>query len=153
LQTKSTSLSYALLVLGAFLFLIGLLQGTIIQVFHSPRLALSAHIAAVQNGMVLLIFGLLWSRLRLSETLARVASISAIGGMYLIWIGFTLAATTGSSMVLQFAGAGYTASPKWEWVVAAIIYAGSAASIVAAFLVLVGLVKKKQSLSEHLLEE
>jgi len=153
LQTQSISLSNTLLVLGAFLFLIGLLQGTIIQVFHSPRLALSAHIAAVQNGMVLLIFGLLWSRLRLSRKLAQVASISAIAGMYLIWIGFTLAATTGSSMVLKFAGAGYAAAQKWEWVVAAIIYAGSGASIVAAFLVLVGLVKKKQSLSEHLLEE
>lgn len=143
MQTKSISHSRPLLVLGAFLFFIGLLQGTVLQVFHSPRLALSAHIAAVQNGMVLLLFGLLWSRLLLSERLARVASISAVFGMYLIWIAFTLAAMTGSSMVLTLSGAGYAASQTWEWVVATLLYAGSGASIVAAFLVLIGFVNNR----------
>jgi hydroxylaminobenzene mutase len=139
---KSASVSQKLLVLGALLFLLGLLQGAIVQLFHSPRLALSAHIAAVQNGMVLLLYGLLWSRMSLSAALERATFIAAAAGMYLIWIGFTLAAMTGASMVLKFSGAGYAASEPWELVVAATIYAGSGAAIVAALLVLVGLLRQ-----------
>lgn len=141
MHDKSAWMSQRLLVLGALLFLIGLLQGGVVQLFHSPQLALSAHIVAVQNGMVLLLFGLLWSRMSLSETQERVTYLSAVAGMYLIWIGFTLAAMTGASMVLKFAGAGYTASELWEYAVGAAVYAGSAASIVAALFVLIGLLR------------
>lgn len=139
MSEKPASISQQLLVLGALLFLIGLLQGAIVQLFHSPRLALSAHIAAVQNGIVLLVLGLLWSRMSLSSIQERIAYRSAVAGMYLIWIGFTLAAMTGASLVLKFAGAGYSASEIWEIVVGLTIYVGSGASIVSALLVLVGL--------------
>lgn len=139
MQGKSRSQS--LLVFGALLFLLGLLQGGVVQFFHSPRLALSAHIAAVQNGMVLMIFGLLWSRATLSESLERWAYLSALAGMYLIWLGFTLAAMTGASRVLTFSGAGYSASNFQELVVGATIYAGAGASIFAAALVLLGLTR------------
>jgi len=139
MSEKPASISQQLLVLGALLFLIGLLQGAIVQLFHSPRLALSAHIAAVQNGIVLLVLGLLWSRMSLSSIQERIAYRSAVAGMYLIWIGFTLAAMTGASLVLKFAGAGYSASEIWEIIVGLTIYVGSGASIVSALLVLVGL--------------
>jgi (hydroxyamino)benzene mutase len=140
----SHSISQRLLILGALLFLIGLLQGAMVQIFHSPRLALSAHIAAVQNGMVLLIFGLLWSRLTLSPKLERTAYLASVAGMVLIWVGFMVAAMTGASMVLKFSGAGFGASQFWELLVAALIYSGSGASILAVTLVLVGLVGHRE---------
>lgn len=143
MDMRATNMSQPLLVLGALLFLVGLLQGAVVDVFHSPRLALSAHIAAVQNGMVLMIYGLLWSRLSLTTPLERVTQVSAIAGMYLIWLGFTLAATTGASRVLKFSGAGFSASQPFELATGALIYAGAGASIVAAFLVLLGLVRNR----------
>jgi len=52
-----------LLTSGLFLFLVGLLQGVAVPLFASPRLALSAHIAAVSNGLVLVVFSLVWPRI------------------------------------------------------------------------------------------
>lgn len=143
MSSTSQALSKKLLILGTLLFLIGLLQGAIVQVFLSPRLALSAHIAGVQNGMVLLIFGLLWSRLDLTENLERMAYVTSVAGMYFIWVGFTLAAMTGASMVLTFSGAGFSASTFWEFSVGGAIYVGAAASIAAASLVLIGLLRSR----------
>ncbi len=57
-----------LLIFGVLLFLFGLLNGAVIPYFTNPRMGLSAHLAGVQNGMVLLIFGLLWPYLTLSST-------------------------------------------------------------------------------------
>ena len=51
-----------LIILGVVLFLIGLIQGALIPFFHNPRMALSAHLAAVQSGMAMVIFGIIWSR-------------------------------------------------------------------------------------------
>jgi (hydroxyamino)benzene mutase len=120
-----------------------------VKVFHSPRLALSAHIAAVQNGMVLLLYGLLWFRISLSVTLEKMAYLSAVAGMYLIRVGFTLAAMTGASKVLKFSGAGYSASNSWEFGVGATIYAGSGAAIVAGLPLLVGLLKLDVTQKAH----
>lgn len=48
-----------LLVNGMLLFILGLLNGLVIPFFKNKRMGLSAHLAGVQNGMVLLLFGFL----------------------------------------------------------------------------------------------
>lgn len=67
-----------LLIFGALLFLFGLLNGAVIPSFTNPRMGLSAHLAGVQNGMVLLLFGLLWPYLTLSNS-----TLSATHGLSL----------------------------------------------------------------------
>jgi hydroxylaminobenzene mutase len=133
-----------LLILGAVLFLIGLLQGTVVHLFLSPRLALGAHIAAVQNGIVLMVFGLLWPWLSQSAGVEKLGRYAAIAGMYFIWLGFTVAALSGASKLLSFAGAGYSGSPASESMVAFFVMVGSGASIVAAVVVLLGLVRMRE---------
>ena len=74
------------------LFLFGLLQGTAVQSFANPRMALSAHLTAVQSGIALMIVGAIWSAVLLNAAFRTIARWAAIVGMYGLWLGLTLAA-------------------------------------------------------------
>ncbi len=89
---------------GALLFLLGLLQGFLIPVHHNPRLGLSAHLAAMQSGMAVMLFGLVWPYTNVSERLGRLAVPALITGMYLVWIAISIAAATGANATLPIAG-------------------------------------------------
>ncbi len=128
-----------LLIHGTLLFLLGLLNGVAVQGFRNPRMGLSAHLAGVQNGLVLWAFGLLWPQCALSPGVAWLAAWSAILSMYAIWFGLLLAAIWGTSRSTPIAGAGHAGSPGRELTVTALISAGSVAIIVATGLVLYGL--------------
>ena len=126
---------------GAVLFLVGLLQGVLIPGFENPRMALSAHLAAVQGGMVLMIFGVIWSLVLLGPRWLKAAHISAVASMYLIWSAITLAALLGASKALPIAGKGYAASPMQELVVQAIVLGGGMLGIVSSILLVTGLAR------------
>lgn len=124
---------------GALLFLLGLLNGALVSILTNSRMGLSAHLAGVQNGMVLLIFGLLWQRLRLSPRALRIAELSSLFSMYAIWIALLLAAVFGTSRVTPIAGAGFQGDAWQEGLVAILLYSGSGAILVGAGLVVWGL--------------
>jgi hydroxylaminobenzene mutase len=65
---------------GLSLFLLGLPLGFAIHALPNPRLALSAHLNAVQSGTALMVLGVLWSRLRLP----RWAPVLA----HALWLSF-----------------------------------------------------------------
>ena len=54
-QTKQAE---KLIFLGLILFLVGLSVGLMVQNMANPRMALSAHLEGVMNGMFLVILGL-----------------------------------------------------------------------------------------------
>ncbi len=121
---------------GAVLFLLGLLQGGVVQDFANPRMALSAHLTAVQSGTALMVTGAVWRWVTLSPLLARVARWAIIVGMYVLWIGLTGAAITGANSILPIAGAGFGAGATAEVLVAAAVLGGSVA-MTAGWLVFV----------------
>jgi hydroxylaminobenzene mutase len=123
--------SLQLLFWGALLFFLGLVQGGAIPAFENPRMALSAHLAAVQSGMALMIFGLAWSLLALGAAWRRAAFWAAILSMYLVWIAITLGAAWGASRALPLAGAGFSASPVEETAVEAIVGLGAVLGLYA----------------------
>ena len=57
--------------MGALLFMLGLLTGAGIPNFRSPRIGLSAHLAAIESGLGLIAFGLLLPHLAISAGWAR----------------------------------------------------------------------------------
>ena len=124
---------------GALLFLLGLLEGLVIPCFTNNRMGLSAHLAAVQNAMALMILGAIWAHVQLSERMQSIAAWSSIFSMYAVWLGLTLAAVLGTSKATPIAGAGFTGSATAELLTEAIIYVGAAAGLVGAALVVWGL--------------
>lgn len=130
-------LAKQLLFHGTLLFLLGLINGLAIPRLRNPRMGLSAHLAGVQNGLVLWAFGLIWPYATLGA--AAVTAWSAIGSMYAIWLALLLAAAWGTSKSTPIAGAGHSSSAGKEAIVSALLVVGSLAIIVATALLLVGL--------------
>lgn len=130
-------ISSLLCFVGLLLFTLGLVTGFGIPVFRTPRIGLSAHLAATQCGIALIAFGFLWPRLTLwngwSAPLAHVIWIS----FYLIWLGLVLGALWGTGKVLPIAGAGHAAAVWQERVAIAPIAIGSLGSLGATAMVLV----------------
>lgn len=133
----------SLLVGGAALFLLGLINGLAVPYFENPRMGLSAHLAGVQNALVLIAFGLMWKYLALSSKALKLCSMLSIYSMYSIWVSLVLAAAWGTSSATPIAGAGFMGSSTQELIVNILLYSGSLAIIVASVQVLLGLVNNK----------
>ena len=137
-----------LILAGAVLFLLGLLQGAVVQSFHNPRMGLSAHLTAVQSGMALMIAGAVWTLVLLSASFEKVARWTTIIGMYGLWIGLTLSAATGTSDTLPIAGAGYAADRSVEVMVSAIVLGSSGLMTVGWTLLVVGVSRSLRARSK-----
>lgn len=133
----------ALAIVGALLFFAGLLQGAAVDAFANPRMALSAHLDAVQSGMAVLIAAILWHAARLGPLAERLARWTLAVGMVGLWLGITLAAASGASEALPMAGEGYSAGANTESVVTAIVVCSSAALTLGWTLFLVGLIRAR----------
>lgn len=131
--------THALLVNGLILFILGLINGFVIPLFKNRRMGLSAHLAAVQNGMVLLLFGFLWSRIMLSPLLLSISFWLSLFSMYAIWIGLFLSAIWGTSRSTPIAGKGFSASKSEELIVHYLLIVGSVAILIASVMLLIGL--------------
>lgn len=129
----------ALAVVGGTLFLAGLLQGLAVDYFANPRMALSAHLDAVQSGMAVMIAAAFWSSARWSPAVERLAWWTLSVGMIGLWLGITIAAATGASEVLPMAGAGHSALPSIETVVTVVVVGSSLALLLGWALFLWGL--------------
>ena len=126
---------------GAILFLLGLIEGALVQSFLNPRMALSAHLTAVQSGMALMIFGLVWRWVALPSLWSAMARWSVAAGISSLWFGLTLSAATGAGDSLPIAGAGYDAGPLAQTMVSVLVLGGSAGMTVGWSLFVVGLVR------------
>jgi (hydroxyamino)benzene mutase len=67
---------------GLLLFFLGLPLGFVVHSLPNQRVALSAHLNAVQSGTALMVLGLLWPRINLSP---RLAAVTATGLSLAFW--------------------------------------------------------------------
>lgn len=128
-----------LLQLGIGLFLLGLMTGFAIPKLKSPRMGLSGHLEGVLNGMFLVILGLLWGLLDLSETWLTIAFWLAVYGTFANWLGVLLAAIWGAGSMMVIAGQGHQASARREGIVRFLLMTVSLAMVAVCVLVLAGL--------------
>lgn len=127
-----------LLLLGALLFLIGLLTGVLVQSFMNPRMGLSSHLAGVQNALFLLVVGAVWKHVHLSAPLRSLTCWATVYGMYAFWLALLLAAIWGTSRATPIAGEGFGGLPWKETAVQLLLYSASLSSILGAALLLLG---------------
>lgn len=135
--------SKVLIVAGALLFLLGLIQGAFVQHFLNPRMALSAHLTAVQCGMAMMIAGAIWHAVDLPPVLARMCRWAIGASMYALWLGLSLSSATGASASLPIAGAGFSAAAEMEMIVSALVLGSSAVMVLGWGLFVAGLVRWK----------
>jgi hydroxylaminobenzene mutase len=128
------TLSSTLCFMGALLFVLGLLTGFAIPMFRSPRIGLSAHLAAIESGLALIAFGLLLPHLAISARWASAIGHTLWISLDLLWVGLLFAAVYGTGKTLPIAGAG-VAAKVWEENIARILISigslGSAGAVLA----------------------
>jgi len=124
---------------GIFLVLLGMLTGAVIPLVTNTRMGLSAHLAGVQNGMLLVLLGLVWPEVRLSERIANTTFWLLLYSMYMIWVATLLGAMWGTSRSTPIAGAGHSGAAWQEVLVFFGLGSGSVAILVAIALTLYGL--------------
>jgi hydroxylaminobenzene mutase len=124
------------------LFLLGLLSGFAVKALRNPRMGLSAHLEGVMNGIFLVVLGLVWDRLALSERTRAFLFWLALYGTYVNWGATLLAALFGTSRSTPIAGAGYTGQPWQENLVDFGLISLSVAIVAACVLALWGLRKR-----------
>jgi (hydroxyamino)benzene mutase len=130
------TLSSTLCFMGAMLFMLGLLTGAGIPSFRSPRIGLSAHLAAIESGLALIAFGLMLPHLAISNGWAGAIAHSLWISLYLLWIGLVFAAVYGTGKTLPIAGAGLAAKAWQETTARLLITIGSIGSAVAVLALL-----------------
>ena len=135
-------MSRFLVVSGAVLFLIGLFQGLAVDLVVNPRMALSAHLTAVQSGIAIMVAGAVAGLSALSTRWHSVMRWLVVVGMYTLWFGITMASLIGASEALPIAGEGHTASATGESVVKSLIVIGSIATIAGWGMFVLGLLRK-----------
>jgi hydroxylaminobenzene mutase len=130
MESPSSTLCFT----GAVLFMLGLLTGFGIPKFRSPRIGLSAHLAAIESGLALIAFGLLMPHLAISAGWAGLIGYALWVSLYVMCIGLVVAAIYGTGKVLPIAGAGLAAK-RWQENAALILISigsiGSAGAVVA----------------------
>ena len=128
---------------GVLLFFFGLLNGMAIPSFTNPKLGLSAHLSAMQHGFVLILFGLIWSRLALSDKGLMWCYRLSVFSMYGIWLGLVLGAAWGTISGTPMAGAGFGTTQGKEIIVNLLLNTGAVAIVIAGAQILYGLAKSK----------
>lgn len=131
--------SHKLIYYGVTLFLLGLIVGLIVPILANPRLAVSSHIEGVLNGMFLIMLGLIWNKIRLSDKWLTITFWLAIYGTFMNWLGILIAAAFDGGKMLGVMAEGREGSPIIEGIVNFSLASLSLAMISVCIILLIGL--------------
>jgi (hydroxyamino)benzene mutase len=131
---------HRLLQVGGLLFFLGLLVGLAVPRFTVPRLGLSTHLLGITQGTFLLAGGLLWPKLRVTQSASRIGHVLAIYGCLAAWTANLLGAIwgAGNTMLPMAAGSAHGSSLQ-EGAIRVLLMSAALSLITMAALVLWGL--------------
>ncbi|MBC6493036.1 hypothetical protein ACFSQD_00785 [Flavihumibacter stibioxidans] len=130
-----------LIFFGVLLFLAGLIVGFLIPVLANPRMGLSTHLEGVMNGLFLVVLGLIWNRLSLSQKALKTTYALALYGTFANFIAVFLAAITGAGKMMPLAG-GKDGGLQLEAAISFLLVSLALAMIAVCILVLKGLYRR-----------
>jgi hydroxylaminobenzene mutase len=128
-----------LIFLGVLLFLFGLIVGLAVPALANPRMAVSSHIEGVMNGMLLVILGLIWTRLKLSGRWLKITFWLTIYGTFMNFLGILVAAIFDAGEMLNIEAQGRRGPDFAEGFVAFSLISLSLAMILVSIVILIGL--------------
>lgn len=134
-----------LIFLGVLMFLLGLFVGILIPIMTLPRMGLSAHLEGIMNGMFVVILGLIWNKIALSDEWLTITFWLTIYSSFTNFLTVTFSAITGFGKLMPLAG-GKEGTPAMEGVISFLLISLALALIAVCCIVLTGLFKNiKQS--------
>ncbi|HYU41434.1 MAG TPA: hydrogenase [Vicinamibacteria bacterium] len=128
---------HRLLQVGSLLILLALLVGLAIPRLTVPRLGLSTHLLGIMQGTFLMVLGLVWPKLALSRSAARVGVGLAIYGCIAAWVANLLAAIWGAGSSMLPLAAGSARGSGVQEAVIRVLLVSAAVSLVSATALLV----------------
>jgi len=139
IQILQKNQSNNLIFLGVLLFLFGLIVGLAVPALANPRMAVSSHIEGVMNGMLLIILGLVWTRLHLSGRWLKITFWLTIYGTFMNFLGILVAAIFNAGEMLNIAAEGRRGPDFAEGFVTFSLISLSLAMIFVSVVILIGL--------------
>src|SRR5690606_42020733 len=106
METSKTQIAQSnrLIFLGLLLFFIGLVIVLFLQNMVNPRMALSAHLEGLMNGMFLAILGIIWHRISITTRLLQLTFWLAFYGSFANVIAVFLGGLPGAGRLMPLAG-------------------------------------------------
>ena len=131
---------HRLLQLGVALFLFTSFEGFVVPHFAAPNLGPSVHTLSGFSGVLLLALGLVWPRLDLGETAARIAFWFLIYSDLVTIVSFLMAAVWGAGNTIMPLAAGAARGTDFqETAIAIVAFSAGPTGITSFALVLWGL--------------
>ena len=127
-----------LLFFGILLFFFGLTTGLFIPLMANPRMGLTTHLEGVMNGIFLMILGLLWNRLQLTQQVLTITYWLALYGSFANFAAVLIAALTGAGAMMPIAG-GREGLATTEVIISFLLVSLSLAMLTVCLIVLYGL--------------
>lgn len=131
--------------LGAVLFLLGLLSGMVVAQMPNARMGLAAHLEGVMNGMFLIVIGLSWEKLRLSDRNKSITFFLLVYGTFANWLLIQASAILKTSGMTPLAGAGFKGEPWAEHFISGGLITVAISMIVATVLLVLGFYRYKNN--------
>ena len=127
---------------GLILFLLGLLTGFAVPAMKNPRMGLASHIEAHMNGLLLIVLGLLWPYVNLSQTLETVTVALLIYGTWMNWFATLLSGIWGAGgRMMPIAAPDHVGSGAKEGFIKFSLISLSIADVIGVCLVLWGVLR------------
>ncbi|MCB0731983.1 MAG: hydrogenase [Ignavibacteriae bacterium] len=136
---------------GLILFLLGLITGFLIPILQNPRMGLSSHLEATMNGMLLMIFGLIWPKLNLTDKLSKTCFSLAIFGTFTNWITTLLASIWGAGSEMMPIAGGNLQGTMWQEIIIKIGLISLSISMLAVCIILLWGMKDKLHIAKKIM--
>lgn len=137
-ELKET-ISKRLIQLGILLFLFGLLTGFAVPMMSNPRMGLSSHLEGILNGIFLVVIGMIWPRLALSQGAQKAALGLILYGTFANWLVTLLAAAWGAGASMPIAAGTSKGGPMQEAVIDILLFSLSFSMVAVCAILLWGL--------------
>lgn len=124
---------------GVFLFFLGLIVGLIVPAFANPRMGVSSHIEGVLNGIFLVVLGLIWQKVDLSDKWLKITFWLAVYGTYANWFGILIAAIFNAGKMIGVVANGQEGPAIAEGIVTFSLVTLSVAMLIICVTILIGL--------------
>lgn len=124
---------------GILLFFFGLIVGLFVPIMANPRMGVSSHLEGIMNGIFLVVLGLIWGKVELSEKWLKITFWLSIYGTFANWFGILFASVFNAGKMLNIAANGQEGSAVEEIIVNFFLFSLSIAMIIICVAVLIGL--------------